>query len=258
MTYLFGTAGRAALEAFVTPETLFAFDLDGTLAPIVSEPAGIIIRDEVRQSLIQLNGMAPIAIITGRSCADAQAHVGFTPRCLVGNHGAEGLPGEKTSGKNYARLCQKWIGQLHKLLPEMSEKGISLEDKEKSIALHYRHAPDQLNARKSILAAIDRLIPSPRKVSGKCVENIMPAGAPHKGKALESLMRHLTCHRAIFVGDDVTDEDVFSLNNPSVLGICVGFDQESSAGYYLHGQYEIIRLLHLMIALLDKRQPGQE
>ena len=43
MTYLFTPAGRAALSTFVDASTLFAFDLDGTLAPIVPDPAAIII-----------------------------------------------------------------------------------------------------------------------------------------------------------------------------------------------------------------------
>ena len=66
-------------------------------------------------------------------------------------------------------------------------------------------------------------------------------------------MVHLECGRAIFVGDDVTDEDVFRLRNPAVLGIRVGSAPESVAGYYLHGQYEIVRLLREMVALTSKK-----
>lgn len=254
MTYLFAPDGQAALHAFVTALTLHAFDLDGTLAPIVADPAGIAIPNEVRRGLIQLNSMAPVAIITGRSRADALNHLGFTPHCLVGNHGAEGLPGEDAAVQGFVRLCQGWKGQLAAFLPDMPARGITLEDKGTTIALHYRHAPDTVKARGSILAAIARLTPVPRVVSGIFVENIAPQEAPNKGEAVEILMGHLGCRRAIFVGDDVTDEDVFSLENPAVLGIRVGRDEKSGAGYYLQGQFEMIRLLQEMIALHERSQ----
>ncbi len=249
MMYLFTPVGLAALHTFATGSTLYAFDLDGTLAPIVADPAGIVIPDEVRRCLIQLNSMAPVAVITGRSRADALNHLGFTPHCLVGNHGAEGLPGEDAADHDFIRLCQGWKEQLKLLLPDMPARGISLEDKGETIALHYRHAPDMPTARGSILAAIARLTPAPRMVSGIFVENIAPQHAPHKGAAVEILMGYLGCHRAIFVGDDVTDEDVFSLGNPAVLGIRVEKDEGSGAGYYLQGQHEMVKLLREMIAL---------
>lgn len=252
MTYLFSDEGMVELHAFVEYTTLIVFDLDGTLAPIVSDPAGICIPEEVRQRLIQLNHMAPVAVITGRSRADAMTYLGFTPRFLVGNHGAEGLPGEETAGQDFAGLCREWQSQLELLLPDMPASGINLEAKGETIALHYRQATDPVKAQGSILAAIACLIPPPRVVSGIFVENIAPQNAPHKGAALEVIMAHLGCGRAIFVGDDVTDEDVFQLRNPSILGIRVGVNQESSAGFYLQGQYETVRLLQALIDLLSK------
>jgi len=252
MIYLFSAEGMVELHAFVDSATLFVFDLDGTLAPIVQDPAGISIPEEVRQGLIQLNEMAPVAVITGRSRADAMVHLGFTPRFLVGNHGAEGLPGKEKAGQDFTGLCREWQRQLELLLPDMSVCGILLEAKGETIALHYRQAADPVKAQESILAAISCLTPPPRVVSGILVENIAPQNAPHKGAALEVLMVHLGCGRAIFVGDDVTDEDVFHLRNPAILGIRVGFDQESSAGYYLQGQHEMDRLLQEMTAQLNE------
>lgn len=250
MTYLFSAAGHAALRAFVSPSTLFAFDLDGTLAPIVDDPAGITIPDEIRHALIQLDGMAPVAIITGRSRADALPHLGFTPRHLIGNHGAEGLPGGETTAQEFARQCREWKTQLAGFLPDSSISGISVEEKGLTLSLHYRQASDPAEARKTIRAAIARLKPAPRVVSGIFVKNVAPRDAPHKGAALEALMGHLACGHAIFVGDDVTDEDVFRLRNPAILGIRVGRDRESAAGCYLRGQHEMARLLREVISLL--------
>jgi trehalose 6-phosphate phosphatase len=252
MTYLFSQSGLAALRAFVDKSMLFAFDLDGTLAPIVSDPSGIAIPEDVRQSLIQLNGLAPVAVITGRSRADALTHLGFTPRFLVGNHGAEGLPGAAATAPEFTHLCQEWKAQLVWMLPDMAALGINLEEKGQTLALHYRKAADQVAAQEEILAAIDRLQPAPRVVSGFFVKNLAPAQAPHKGTALEALMVHLGCRRAIFVGDDVTDEDVFSLQNPAILGIRVASSEDSAARLYLQGQDEMYRLLQEIIGLVKK------
>jgi trehalose 6-phosphate phosphatase len=251
MTYLFTAEGMDALHAFIDPATLFAFDLDGTLAPIVSEPSGIAIPEDVRQSLMQLNELAPVAVITGRSRADALTHLGFAPRFLIGNHGAEGLPGEAATAQDFVRLCLEWKEQLIWMLPDMATLGIVLEEKGQTLALHYRKAADQVAAQEGLLAAIDRLHPAPRVVSGIFVKNLAPANAPHKGTALEALLVHLGCRQAIFVGDDVTDEDVFRMKNSAVLGIRIRKIRESAARFFLNGQHEVVRLLQVMTAQLD-------
>jgi trehalose 6-phosphate phosphatase len=254
MTYLFSAKGKAELTVFVDATNLFAFDLDGTLAPIVPDPAAIVIPAAVCQSLIHLNKIAAVAIITGRSRSDALAHLGFTPRFLVGNHGAEGLPGKETSEEDFILLCQGWKKQLQLLLPTMASNGILLEAKGETLSLHYRQALDPLNAQALILGAIAHLTPPPRRVSGKFVENLVPQGAADKGMALEMLMEHLACPRAIFVGDDVTDEDVFRRKNPAVLGIRVRENPESSARYYLKGQGEIVSLLQEIMIFFDETE----
>ncbi len=252
MTYLFSDEGRVAFRNFVDCDTLFAFDLDGTLAPIVPDPDTIEIPAEIVNSLIELDRIAKVAIITGRNRADALAHLGFTPRFIVGNHGAEGLPGCDELERVFAYLCRGWKKQLERVLPELHTKGVVLEDKGATLTLHYRNTPDRQQAHREILDVISRLIPTPRRVSGKFVENIVPRNAPHKGQALQVIMRHSGCRHALFVGDDITDEDVFRLGNPAIIGIRVGKKLESSAGFYLERQQEIVRLLQDIIALLHE------
>ena len=40
-----------------------------------------------------------VAVITGRSRSDAMQHLAITPHYLIGNHGAEGLPGWESQDK---------------------------------------------------------------------------------------------------------------------------------------------------------------
>lgn len=255
MTYLFSSAGKAALKTFVHRTTLFAFDLDGTLAPIVADPGKIAIPDDVRNRLIELDRMAPVAIITGRSRKDALLHLGFTPGFLVGNHGAEGLPGREAYETEYVHLCRGWKEQLHMFLENRSTAGIVLEDKGSTLSLHYRSAHNREWTHKEILTAVDRLVPPPRPVSGKFVENLVPMDASHKGDALLCIMQHLGCSRAIFIGDDETDEDVFRLSNDNILGVRVGMSPLSSSRYYLRNQDEIGVLLDRFIETTDKEIP---
>ena len=252
MKYLFSVKGGESLVPFLTPSTLFAFDLDGTLAPIVAEPDGICIPDDVHSLLTRLNEVAAVAIITGRSCDDARSHLGFTPRWLVGNHGAEGLPDDAEHVDRFSDTARTWVEQLSSLIPDYETGGILLEEKGASIALHYRNASHPDATRTQILDALAKLVPPPRVVSGKCVENLVPRQARHKGDALQLIMRHSGITRALFVGDDVTDEDVFALLDSDILGIRVGRSASSTAALYLEKQDEMARFLTTVLDALKR------
>jgi trehalose 6-phosphate phosphatase len=87
-------------------------------------------------------------------------------------------------------------------------------------------------------------------VGGKQVVNIVPARAPHKGAALERERARRRCTTAIYVGDDETDEDVFTLGRPeALLTIRVGRRRSSAAAYYLRSQREIDALLRALARL---------
>ncbi|MFH1078866.1 MAG: trehalose-phosphatase [Pseudomonadota bacterium] len=252
---IFSDAGLAVLNAFIDRSTLFTFDLDGTLAPIVEDPVGIMISGDVREKLMCLCRLANIAVLTGRARDDARAHLGFEPRFIVGNHGAEGLPGWEQREGVFARLCRQWEDQLRTILPHALESGIFIENKGSSLALHYRKAQNREAAHAEILRAVQRLAPPPRRISGKCVENIMPFDSLNKGEALLQLMWHTGSERAVFIGDDITDEDVFHLRNDRVLGIRVGNSSPSEADYCLSDQNQIGRLLDEIIHILERVNP---
>lgn len=252
MVRLSSDAGHAALHAFVSTATLFAFDLDGTLAPIVDDPADIRISGAVRNGMAALTSLAATAVITGRSRSDAAAHLEFSPRYLVGNHGAEGLPGQEETSLRLRRTVSAWEEQLaSRIGPELRE-AILLERKTYSLSLHYRHAPYPRSAHAALLTAIAGLEPPPRRVGGKFVENIIPAGAPHKGDALLRLLDISGCANAFFIGDDETDEDVFRLDDPRIFSVCVGGDRPTAARYLLDRQEDIAPLLHGLVNLLAR------
>lgn len=252
MIYLFSDTGLRSLNSFIDGRVLFVFDLDGTLAPIVAKPSGAVVSDEVRAALINLNGLAPVAVISGRARADAHNILKFMPAFLVGNHGAEGLAAMEDKKGNYVDQSRAWLSQLKTYLPDAGRLGIFIEDKGASISLHYRNAVDQESARIKIIAAISKLAPPPRRISGKCVENVVPPDAPNKGTALEHVMSSTGCAKALFAGDDETDEDVFRLKNPMLFKIRVGRDEGSAAAYYLSDAGEVSKLLHTVIEAIER------
>jgi trehalose 6-phosphate phosphatase len=254
MRYLFSKDGLAALESFIDRGTLFAFDLDGTLAPIVATPEEIKVPDSIMNALARLTESATVAVITGRSRNDALPRLGFTPCYLVGNHGAEGLPGMQGSEAGFSSIVNGWLEQLHRVLPAGIDTGISLENKGATLSIHYRAARDRQKARLKVLAAIEFLTPKPLMITGKCVENLIPEGCLHKGDALLYLMKHSGCKKGFFIGDDVTDEDVFRLDS-GVFTTRVGYNSRSNAKYYLRSLNEVVRLINGMVSHLNNRKP---
>lgn len=252
MTYALSIDGLARIHKIVDPSTLLAFDIDGTLAPIVSQPWAARIPPEVRALLIKLNASQPVAIITGRSVADARQMLGFEPRYVVGNHGAEGLPGQGTGSAAFARTCEGWLATIAGAGPAWPPApGVLLENKQYSLAIHYRHAADAAQTRADIDRLVLRLSPPPTLVHGKFVVDLLPPGAPHKGDALRVLLTGSGASYALYVGDDVTDEDVYALHLPNVLSICVAPAAFSKADLHLVAQTEVLTLLEELEAMIS-------
>ncbi len=250
--YLFDRDALAQLAAFVDGQTLLAFDLDGTLAPIVPDPATIGIPADIQKAFIALAARAPVAVITGRSRYDALSHLPATPRYLIGNHGAEGLPGWDLRENQFVRFAQSWQNQLSELMGPEYPEGVEIENKGATLSIHYRRAVNIPAAHDIILQAMDRLTPKPVRISGKFIENLIPKGAPDKGAALGILMEKEKFKKALFAGDDDTDERVFRLERNTIFSIRVGEAADSRAAFYLHGQHEVAKLLRTVKAILEK------
>lgn len=248
MKHLFSSAGEALLESLSFTRTLYAFDFDGTLAPIVDNPDLAKPPAQTTRLLEALSKRARVAIISGRSVADLRKRLPVGQKLFIGNHGLEGLGGGSSA---HARAsCQRWMTRLVRpASPLRLDPGIVLEDKTYSIALHYRSSRKKKEARNRILAEAANLQPAPRVILGKCVVNVVPAGGPHKGVALLEAMVRLKLLSALYVGDDDTDEDVFALPDARVMTVRVGQRAASQAQFYLKRQSEIQRLLRRLLAL---------
>jgi len=254
MKHLLAPRNLPVLERFAWSRVLLAFDFDGTLAPIVVDPAAAQMRARTRELLERAAALYPAVVISGRTRADTQPRLDGVPlREVIGNHGAErGREGREGQAQREQQRQQEHVRRWRQLLEKRLSglTGVFIEDKGLSLAVHYRQSRQKKKARTAILAAaaeIERQEPV-RLMGGKQVVNLLPEGAPHKGIALERARARLGCDTALYVGDDETDEDVFALDQPGrLLGVRVGARAVSHAAYYLRSQREIDALLRALI-----------
>jgi trehalose 6-phosphate phosphatase len=232
------------LGEFTQSNVLLAFDFDGTLAPIVQDPARARMRPQTRRLLGAVARRYPCVVISGRARHDVLKRVGGVPVWQVsGNHGLEPWAQNPT----YVTQVQDWVRRLRRDL--MAHPGVVVEDKTYSVTVHYRQARHKRRALAAINDATKGLHDA-RLLGGKDAVSLIPRGAPNKDVALGRARRLLACDAAIYVGDDETDEDVFSGSHPeSLLGIRIGLRGKSSARYGLRTQEEIDDFLQTLLDL---------
>lgn len=256
MSSLFAAPGRAALARLAAAPAIFGFDFDGTLAPIRPTPGEVAMDARTAAAFAELTRRRPVAVVTGRSIADVRMRLSGMPRWVVGNHGAEGLPGaDPASQAAQAAVCTAWRAQLA-ASEALAGVGTVLEDKRYTLSLHYRQAPDREAARARLLAQAGALRPPPEVVSGKCVLNLLPAGSADKFRALRALAQlHAPGTAVFFVGDDDNDEIVFRQAPPDWVTVKVGEDP-TAARFRLRGQEQLADCLDLLLGLGSGPGPG--
>ncbi len=248
MRYILAKRHLPTLAHFASSNVLLAFDYDGTLASIASQPARAQLRDRTRRLLIAVARRYPCIVISGRGRDDVEKRLADIPIWHVfGNHGLE--PWSQTP--TYARRVRQWVDHLERYLPLYS--GLVIENKTYSLAIHYRHVRRKRQVLKAINEAVIGLRGS-RTLGGKQAVNLVHRDAPHKGIVLERARSLLACDCAIYVGDDDTDEDAFVVaSRERLLSIRVGATRTSGARYYLKTQDEIDALLRHLVGL----RPGR-
>jgi len=242
MRWALARNSRDVLRRWMSGETLLAFDFDGTLAPIVNDPDRAHMRVSTRRLLRRLAAAYPCVVISGRARAEVRDKLAGTGiRRIIGNHGAELWE----RAPEMRRQVAHWRASLERGLPALP--GMRIEDKKLSLTVHYRQCRWKAKAREAILQAAGSL-PEVRVIGGKQAISLVPRNAPNKGTALKAELTHLGYQRALYAGDEETDEDVFALGGAlCLLSIRVGRKADSQAAYYLRNQREMDDLLRSLV-----------
>jgi trehalose 6-phosphate phosphatase len=246
---LLGPAGDAELRRLARARTLLAFDYDGVLAPLVRHPGGAPMTASTRRILARVAEAWPVAVVTGRSWTDGTRLSAGLARMVAGNHGYELGHARPVPAAVRARV-RRWRRTLAAALE--GRAGWTIEDKHSTFTVHY----GQGRRWRALEAEVHRAaaaLPGARLVPGKRVLNVLPAAFPHKGDALLALLRRLRLTHALFLGDDVTDEDAFAVGPPRVVGVKVGRGP-SRASFRLADQRQVDRVLARLVEL--RSRPG--
>lgn len=242
MRSLFSPEGTMALRRAVETSPLLVFDFDGTLAPIVDDPAVAFTPSMTIRCIHKLQNRFKVAVVSGRSVADLSPKLGFAPDYLVGNHGAEGLDDAQSAD---AEGAAQWLKErVSATLQELDDAGVFFEDKGLSWTFHYRQAPEQAIALQAIRRLLDPLDPRLHAFDGKCCVNVVLGHAATKGHAVEVLASRVGADSVVYIGDDVTDESVYRLSRPNWLTIHVGRTARPiGATFYVDTQRDVETVL---------------
>ena len=209
-------------------------DIDGTLAPIVSDPDDAEVPEATRKVLRQLaDRYVLVGLVSGRRAADARRLVGVGEAAYAGNHGlelmapgAEGVILDPAVGDR-AGAAREFVGGLD--LTALRDAGLRSEDKGPIQSLHWRGAPDEgLAERRARQVAEEATRAGLLPHWGRKVLEIRPVAGIDKGTAVRRLVGGGALEGALFGGDDRTDLDAFgalrSLAAAGDLGVavCIG------------------------------------
>ncbi|WP_427870357.1 bifunctional alpha,alpha-trehalose-phosphate synthase (UDP-forming)/trehalose-phosphatase [Leucobacter luti] len=209
---------------------IVACDFDGTLAPIVSRPERARILPRAQESL-HLLSRAPgvrVVLLSGRSIESLlETGIETDDWIVSGSHGAEitGLDGAghlapselTTSERDRLAALQR---RFERVFGE--DPGVRLERKPFGLATHTRGVADPVRADEIRQAASKMAQEAGLHVrSGKEVSecSVRPSD---KGTTLLRIAAELPRAQILYLGDDVTDEDVFAALRTDDLGIKVG------------------------------------
>jgi trehalose 6-phosphate phosphatase len=199
---------RATLAA--TPAGL-ATDFDGTLAPIVDDPAAVAAAPGAREALEALaRRIAVVALVTGRGAHDARRLVGTDRIAIAGNHGVEWLAAGAVDVAPDPRESEVRAALGRMLAAVPTEPGISIEHKGLSATLHYRNAPDPSDARRQLMEALaDAREPMITLRHGRMSIELRALYLGDKGQAVRTMVDQHGLAGLVVMGDDVTDLDMF-------------------------------------------------
>lgn len=191
-------------------------DFDGTLVAIADRPDDVRLDPETLVALTDLKVLlgGALAIITGRDIASVDHFLAPLNLSMAGVHG---LMRRDAQGRT-------WMSNFDAGLPAAIEQAVSpllqkypglrVERKYGAVAVHYRDHPE---LEQVSIEALENALCGLKETEikrGKMVVEVKAAGG-NKGAAVADFLKEepFAGRRAVFAGDDVTDEDAFAVVN---------------------------------------------
>lgn len=204
-----------------TRRLLVASDFDGTLAALVDRPEAVVPDPGAVSALVSLSELPEthVAVISGRSRAVLEEHLGQANFILAGSHGAE-LGEIDGRSEDVDDVLDVVADRLDTLVEEYD--GALIERKPTAVAFHYRQVDEERQTEAADRAtAVAGEFEEVRVQSGHKVVELV-TGKVNKGDALDAIRRKLDVTGTVFVGDDRTDEHAFARLQPADLAVKIG------------------------------------
>jgi trehalose 6-phosphate synthase/phosphatase len=237
----------------VSDSRLIIFDYDGTLMPFTKYPDQAIISLEVIDIINKFAGdpINKVFIISGRDRHFLDIQFWNMNVTLIAEHGyLIKAPGEKW--KKNILPDTAWKKESQALLEKYKEfcKGTEIEEKESSLVWHFRNANDDCVALKieKLKDEIRQIIisnPTLQILEGNKILEIK-SNQFNKGSVMMPLLKNGQFGFILAVGDDVTDEDLFTIMPEKAITIKIG-EGTTSARYIIKEQSQIYELLKNLI-----------
>lgn len=237
---------------------LLMLDFDGTLVPIVNDPALCYPSFGVREYLAKIarTGRNIVAVVSGRSLSDVRNRIAIENIYYSGSHGLE-ITGPGLDYVSSEAIRMKPVINKLRILTENKIghlKGVLIEKKHFSFSFHYRMMEQEtigeaLKEFQSLLSQ-ERTKDSITVMRGKKVLEVMPRTVQNKGSAIQTIMDHF-CDKLLplYVGDDITDESAFQVLGDKGITIRIMKKRDSAAKYFLKSQKDISPFLARVYSL---------
>ncbi len=264
-----GAAGFAALFADAS-RAMVALDFDGTLAPIVDDPANAHAHPGAAAALQRITArIGTVAIITGRPARVAVALAGLTANAgnllVLGHYGFERWDGR--TGQVTTPTPPAGLALARRQLPDVlaaagAPAGTVIEDKDLALAVHVRRTADPAAALQGLHAPLLRLATTTglHLEPGRMVLELRPQGMD-KGSALIALVAERNARSVLVAGDDLGDLAAFAavddLRARGIAGVTVWSASPEvpslaeRTDLAVDGPAGVIALLHAIADTLD-------
>ena len=215
------TAGREGWEAILADPAgaVVASDFDGTLPPIVADPARSRPVEGALDALARLSrSIGQVALLTGRPAlvvtelSGVTGHPGLGGLVVLGHYGLERW--EAATGAVTSDPVPPGVEEARQRLPEVlrsaGQPDAFVEDKGSSLAVHTRRLPEPTAALQALQGPLTDLAEGVglRLEPGNLVLELRPPGID-KGLALRRLVEASGARSLLYAGDDLGDLAAF-------------------------------------------------
>jgi trehalose 6-phosphate synthase/phosphatase len=193
-----------------------------------------------------------VVIISGRDSYTLDKWLGSLRVILVAEHGAK----IKYPGQEWQQLVELRMGWEKDILPVMEIftkrcNGSFIEEKQFSIAWHYRNVPRQLGFSRSreLIQHLSNILANTilQVIDGNKVVEVRVASTS-KGQVARKIYNELQPDFTLVLGDDKTDEDMFKELQNDATTIKIGLGN-TAASYTIPKQKDVDYLLNSLLPL---------